>query len=108
MPLLISVLYDKTQWATPYEFNPQHFLDANGRFGKKDAFMPFSIGRRACVGESLAKMELFLFFAGLLQKFTFHPPPGVREADLDLTEEVGFTLAPKPHEVCAVPRETIV
>ncbi|XP_078518814.1 cytochrome P450 2K6-like [Lissotriton helveticus] len=108
MPLLISVLYDKTQWATPYEFNPQHFLDANGRFVKKDAFIPFSIGRRACVGESLAKMELFLFFAGLLQKFTFHPSPGVTEADLDLTEDVGFTLTPKPHGVCAVPRERTV
>ncbi|XP_069065963.1 cytochrome P450 2K1-like [Pleurodeles waltl] len=108
MPLLISVLQDKTQWATPYEFNPQHFLDANGRFVKKDAFMPFSIGRRACVGESLAKMELFLFFAGLLQKFTFHAPPGVAEADLDLTEEVGFTLSPKPHAVCAVVRKPAV
>ncbi|KAJ1096215.1 hypothetical protein NDU88_001358 [Pleurodeles waltl] len=108
IPLLFSVLYDKTQWATPYEFNPQHFLDANGKFVKKDAFMPFSIGRRACVGESLAKMELFLFFTGLLQKFTFHPPPGVTEADLDQTEEVSLTLAPKPHGVCAVPRETIV
>ncbi|KAJ1096220.1 hypothetical protein NDU88_001363 [Pleurodeles waltl] len=108
MPLLISVLYDKTQWATPYEFNPQHFLDANGRFVKKDAFLPFSIGRRACVGESLAKMELFLFFAGLLQKFTFHAPPGVAEADLDLTEDVGFTLTPKPHGVCAVPRAPTV
>ncbi|XP_078520317.1 cytochrome P450 2K1-like [Lissotriton helveticus] len=108
MPLLISVLQDKTQWATPYEFNPQHFLDASGRFVKKDAFMPFSIGRRACVGESLAKMELFLFFAGLLQKFTFRPPPGVTEAELDLTEEVSLTLSPKPHRVCAVPREPIV
>lgn len=28
-----------------------------------------------CAGESLAKIELFLFFTSLMQKFTFQPPP---------------------------------
>lgn len=62
-------------------------------------------GRRACVGEGLAKMELFLFFAGLLRKFVFQTPPGVDKSDLDLTADVGFTLNPMPHLVCAVPCE---
>ncbi|XP_064414752.1 cytochrome P450 2K1-like [Latimeria chalumnae] len=105
IPLLTSVLYDKTQWETPYDFNPSHFLDADGKFQKRDAFMPFSAGRRMCAGESLAKMELFLFFTVLLQKFTFRPPPGVTQSDLDLTPGVGFTLSPMPHLVCAIPRE---
>uniref|UniRef100_A0A7M4FIZ6 Cytochrome P450 2W1-like n=1 Tax=Crocodylus porosus TaxID=8502 RepID=A0A7M4FIZ6_CROPO len=85
IPSLTSVLLDKTQWETPYEFNPNHFLDTNGKFVKKDAFLAFSSGRRNCIGESLAKMELFLFFVGLLQTFTFRAPPGVAESDLDLT-----------------------
>lgn len=50
-------------------------------------------------------MELFLFFAGLLRKFVFQPPPGVDKSDLDLTADVGFTLNPMPHLVCAVPYE---
>ncbi|KAM4631944.1 cytochrome P450 2K1-like isoform 1-T1 [Discoglossus pictus] len=103
IPFLTSVLYDKSQWKTPYKFNPYHFLDANGKFVKQDAFMPFSIGRRACVGESLAKMELFLFFTGLLQKFTFRPPVGITKEDLHLTADVGFVLFPKPYELCAIP-----
>ncbi|CAJ0941576.1 unnamed protein product, partial [Ranitomeya imitator] len=77
IPFLTSVLYDKTQWKTPYDFNPNHFLDENGKFVRPDAFMAFSAGKRACAGEGLAKMELFLFFTGLLQAFTFYPPPGV-------------------------------
>ncbi|XP_068102882.1 cytochrome P450 2K4-like [Hyperolius riggenbachi] len=101
IPLLTSVLYDKTQWETPYEFNPNHFLDGTGKFVRRDAFMPFSAGRRICVGEGLAKMDLFLFFTGLLQTFTFHPPPGVSEEDLDLTPAFGFLLIPRPHLVCA-------
>ncbi|XP_077774820.1 cytochrome P450 2W1-like isoform X2 [Podarcis muralis] len=44
IPSLTSVLYDKTQWETPTQFNPNHFLDAEGNFVKKDAFLPFTIG----------------------------------------------------------------
>uniref|UniRef100_UPI00398F1F2C uncharacterized protein n=1 Tax=Pristiophorus japonicus TaxID=55135 RepID=UPI00398F1F2C len=101
IPLLSSVLYDKTQWEKPNEFNPSHFLDAEGKFVKKVAFMPFSAGRRICIGESLAKMELFLFFTTLMQRFSFRAPPG---APLDLSPCVGLTLCPKPHQVCAVLR----
>lgn len=44
IPLLSSVLLDKTQWETPHQFNPGHFLDAEGRFVKRAAFLPFSAG----------------------------------------------------------------
>ncbi|KAJ8366380.1 hypothetical protein AAFF_G00356110 [Aldrovandia affinis] len=103
-PLLTSVLRDESEWETPHTFNPAHFLDEDGHFKKRDAFMPFSAGRRACLGESLARMELFLFFTFLLQRFRFSPPPGVTEAELDLTPAVGLTLNPSPHRLCAVGR----
>ncbi|XP_051265468.1 cytochrome P450 2K1-like isoform X2 [Dicentrarchus labrax] len=102
-PLLTSVLYDESEWESPHTFNPSHFLDKDGKFVKRDAFMPFSAGRRICLGESLARMELFVFFATLLQHFRFTPPPGVSEDQLDLTPRVGFTLNPSPHKLCAVP-----
>ncbi|XP_052666233.1 cytochrome P450 2K6-like [Harpia harpyja] len=104
IPLLASVLQDKSQWEKPDMFYPEHFLDANGKFVKKDAFMPFSAGRRICAGETLAKMELFLFFTSLLQKFTFHPPPGVSISDLDLSPAISFNISPKPYKMCAVTR----
>ncbi|XP_075717012.1 cytochrome P450 2K1-like [Rhinoderma darwinii] len=102
IPLLTSVLKDITQFEKPEEFYPNHFLDSKGNFMKKDAFMPFSAGRRACAGETLARMELFVFFTSLLQKFTFCLPPGV--TDVDLSSVVGLTNAPKPQMICAVPR----
>ncbi|XP_074512753.1 cytochrome P450 2K1-like isoform X2 [Sebastes fasciatus] len=104
-PLMTSVLWDESEWETARTFNPAHFLDKNGKFVKRDAFIPFSAGRRACPGEGLARMELFLFFTFLLQRFRFTPPPGVTEDELDLTPFVGFTLNPSPHELCAVSRE---
>jgi cytochrome P450 family 2 subfamily J len=55
---------------------------------KDEKLIPFSTGKRQCPGETLAKAELFLFFAGLLQKFRFssvdpkNPPPVDMEAGL--------------------------
>ncbi|XP_078503727.1 cytochrome P450 2K1-like [Lissotriton helveticus] len=103
IPLLESVLYDKSQFEKPEEFNPEHFLDSKGNFLKKDALMNFGAGRRICIGENLAKMELFIFFTSLMQKFNFCPPPGVTH--IDLTPAVGFTSPPSPYEICALPRE---
>ncbi|XP_071265543.1 cytochrome P450 2K1-like isoform X2 [Salvelinus alpinus] len=104
IPLLTSVLQDDSEWESPHTFTPSHFLDEHGTFVKRDAFMAFSAGRRVCLGESLARMELFLFFTSLLQRFHFSPPPGVTEDDLDLTPAVGFILHPSPHQLCAVSR----
>ncbi|KAF2974904.1 hypothetical protein EK904_014437 [Melospiza melodia maxima] len=104
IPLLTSVLKDESQWEKPDMFYPEHFLDANGKFVKKDAFIPFSAGRRICAGETLAKMELFLFFTSLLQRFNFLPPPGVSNSDLDLSPAISFNVIPKPYKMCAVAR----
>ncbi|XP_077345201.1 cytochrome P450 2K1-like isoform X2 [Lithobates pipiens] len=100
IPLLSSSLRDKAYFEKPYEFYPEHFLDKDGNFKKNDASIPFSLGKRSCAGETLAKMELFIFFTTLLQHFTFEAPPG---AVLDLTPALGATNGPLPHEICAIP-----
>ncbi|XP_015272777.1 PREDICTED: cytochrome P450 2K4-like [Gekko japonicus] len=104
IPLLYSVLYDESQWEKPLQFYPEHFLDSEGKFRKREAFMPFSAGRRICAGETLAKTELFLFFVTLLQRFTFQPAPGILREDLELTPAVGFTSPPMAYDLCALPR----
>nr|XP_057929732.1 cytochrome P450 2J2-like [Doryrhamphus excisus] len=99
--ILTSVLHDKNEWETPDIFNPQHFLDSQGHFRRRDAFLPFSAGKRACLGEQLARMELFLFFATLLQRFTFAAVPGEMP---NLEGVMGFTRSPEEFRVLAVPR----
>ncbi|NXR11483.1 CP2J3 protein, partial [Semnornis frantzii] len=65
---LSSLMFDKNEWETPHTFNPGHFLK-DGQFQKWEFFIPFSMGKRACLGEVMARSELFLFFTALLQKF---------------------------------------
>ncbi|XP_021398104.2 cytochrome P450 2J2-like isoform X1 [Lonchura striata] len=100
MANLSSLLFDKNEWKTPNTFNPEHFLK-DGKFWKKEHFLPFSLGKRACLGELLARSELFLFFTCLLQKFTFQAPP---DTTLTLQSLIGITVAPQPYKICAVPR----
>lgn len=70
---------DPSFWKDPDSFIPERFLDAEGKFvfPDGDCFLPFGAGPRACMGEVLARCELFLFLANLLQRFTFENPPGV-------------------------------
>ncbi|XP_052522226.1 cytochrome P450 2J2-like isoform X3 [Tympanuchus pallidicinctus] len=44
IPNLSSVMFDKKEWETPHSFNPGHFLK-DGQFWKREAFLPFSIGK---------------------------------------------------------------
>ncbi|TNN01188.1 hypothetical protein fugu_010570 [Takifugu bimaculatus] len=102
IPLLHSVLKGD-QWETPWAFNPKHFLDQNGSFKKNPAFLPFSAGKRSCVGESLARMELFIFLVTLLKDFTFSCIEGPDSISLN-PQYSGFANLPRNYEIVATPR----
>ncbi|KAG9465141.1 hypothetical protein GDO78_018826 [Eleutherodactylus coqui] len=102
-PLLYCALRDPDYFATPNKFNPNHFLDENGRFKKEDAFIPFSTGKRVCAGEGLAKMELFLFFTTILQNFKLTTKMHLTEADVN-PKMTGFSNVPIPYELSFVSR----
>nr|XP_034978011.1 cytochrome P450 2J2-like isoform X3 [Zootoca vivipara] len=100
VPNLTSVLFDEDEWETPNVFNPGHFLE-NDQFRKREAFLPFSAGKRVCLGEQLARTELFIFFTALIQKFTFQAP---KNETLSREFRMGLTLSPLPYRICAFSR----
>ncbi|KAM6184560.1 cytochrome P450 2C23-like [Rhynchocyon petersi] len=102
-PILSSVLLDSKEFPNPEKFDPGHFLDKNGNFKKTDYFVPFSIGKRACVGEGLARMELFLFFTTILQNFSLKPQVEPKELDIKPLSK-GLITVPPVYKLCLIPR----
>ncbi|XP_068105616.1 cytochrome P450 2G1-like isoform X4 [Hyperolius riggenbachi] len=102
-PLLCTVHRDPTQFATPYKFNPNHFLDENGQFKKNDAWMPFSAGKRICPGEYMARMEFFITLTTILQNFTLSSEKEFTEDEV-APKLTGFLNSPIQYELCFIPR----
>lgn len=67
--IIDSVHYDPEIFGDPYEFRPERFIDEDGKLANTEKVWAFSIGKRACPGESLAVLETFLYFTTLLQNF---------------------------------------
>uniref|UniRef100_A0A8C1FPW1 Steroid 21-hydroxylase n=1 Tax=Cyprinus carpio carpio TaxID=630221 RepID=A0A8C1FPW1_CYPCA len=92
IPNLYGAHHDPEVWDDPYSFKPERFLEGGG--GSLRALIPFGGGARLCLGEAIAKMEIFLFTAYLLQDFQFLP-----------ASVAGVVLKVKPYTVIAHPRE---
>ncbi|KAF2358179.1 Cytochrome P450 [Trinorchestia longiramus] len=90
---------DPAHWERPNDFYPQHFLDADGKFlTKKEGFLPFSIGRRVCPGETVARQTMFIMGSALLHNYTFEAPDGaVLSTGRDPMERL--IIIPKPFKV---------
>ena len=78
-PNLLFIHHDEKLWGDPWNFRPERFLDSNGELLAADhdlrkAWIPFSLGRRACPGEALALTRTFLYLTRILQEFDITPP----------------------------------
>ncbi|XP_018367758.1 PREDICTED: cytochrome P450 18a1 [Trachymyrmex cornetzi] len=101
--LLYAVHMDPELWDEPEAFRPSRFLSADGKVSQPPFFMPFGVGRRKCLGEILARMEIFLFFTSLMHMFNLSLPEG---APLPSLEGImGVTVSPTPFKVCLLQRD---
>ncbi|XP_066268630.1 cytochrome P450 2U1-like [Branchiostoma lanceolatum] len=99
---LWSVHHDPETWPEPETFDPTRFLNDEGQFQRKAENIPFSLGRRICLGERMARAELLLFYITLLQHFYFKLPEGAaRPSEKGL---FGITYNPVDFDIVAVPR----
>ena len=100
-----STHMNEATWGDPCVFRPERFINEEGQFVKHRNVIPFSIGKRACPGEILARQELYLFTANLVKKFQLYPPDGTDNIDEEPVK--GSTWSPKPFKVKVVPRDQL-
>ncbi|CAJ1073787.1 cytochrome P450 1B1-like [Xyrichtys novacula] len=95
-----SINHDPLKWKDPHIFNPSRFLDENGSLDKDltNNVMIFSAGKRRCIGDQIAKVEMFLFVAVLLHQCNFEKCP---EDNLSLDCTYGLTLKPLDYKITA-------
>ena len=83
--------HDPRWWPDPERFDPHRFCDASAPNNRpRSAYLPFGGGRRICIGQSFALMEMVLIAAIMSQRFTFDLAP-----DYPVELEATLTLRPK-------------
>lgn len=76
-------------WEEPTRFDPDRFLPERVSTHEKGQYIPFGMGKRACVGKHMALLELTTITAALVRRFRFDPAPG-------FTAEIGSSLTLRP------------
>ncbi|KAJ3594071.1 hypothetical protein NHX12_006403 [Muraenolepis orangiensis] len=90
-----QINHDPELWKDPSTFNPDRFLSDDGVELDKlegEKVMIFGMGKRRCIGEMIARNEVYLFLAILVQRLHFHAVPG---EPLDMTPRYGLTMKHK-------------
>ncbi|KAL9111866.1 MAG: hypothetical protein Q9227_003716 [Pyrenula ochraceoflavens] len=89
--LMAKIHRDPSVWgADAADFNPEHCVEENFKKIPKNAWHPFGMGERACIGRPFAWLESTLAIALLLQNFSF------QLADPSYTLRTKQTLTVKP------------
>ena len=100
-----EIMNSPDYWVQPESFQPERFLnpDDGSIVIPPKVFMPFGAGKRACIGENLAKAQLFLFLSHICSNFDICWPAGQTQPSLD--NVAGFPAAfPPQHELEFRPR----
>ena len=90
--------YDPRNWDQPDEFKPERFLSADGKsFKKHEALMPFGLGKRQCLGETLARDTIFLYLTNIFHRFQIRLAEGSENVSLDPV--ISFLFVPQSFQV---------
>ncbi|NP_001268860.1 steroid 17-alpha-hydroxylase/17,20 lyase precursor [Mesocricetus auratus] len=98
-PVIINLWalhHSEKEWDQPDRFMPERFLDPTGShlITPSLSYLPFGAGARSCIGEVLARQELFLFMAHLLQRFDLDVPDDEQPPCLKGNANVVFLIDP--------------
>ncbi|KAJ8023487.1 Vitamin D 25-hydroxylase [Holothuria leucospilota] len=89
--------FNEEYFENPRQFNPDRFINSDGSFIKREEVIAFSIGKRTCPGEELARMELFFFLTHILHRYEVTIAEGSPRPTLE--GYTSITRVPHPYMV---------
>lgn len=66
---------DSRSFKEPKLFNPERFKSENGSFANLRDYIPFGGGKRRCLGENLANLEMLVFASKLIKNYEWELKP---------------------------------
>ena len=72
---IYHIMNDPEHFKNPHVFKPERFIDEQGKFVADERVTPFGVGKRICLGQTLAEKQFYIFFAGFIQKFELQRDP---------------------------------
>ncbi|KAK7885863.1 hypothetical protein LTR67_010215 [Exophiala xenobiotica] len=73
----------ETAFPNPEEYRPERWLCKDDRL-MREAFTPFSLGQRKCIGLNLAEMELRILAAAFFLRFEASLDPSMKQEDMHM------------------------
>jgi len=104
-----SINHDERVFPEPFKFQPSRWIDEQGQIRQDltQKFFPFGIGKRACVGKNLAKMEIFLTLATIVQRIEILQPDQSTPKNLlpEIIHRPGMMAESKDFHIRVTPRD---
>ncbi|XP_054466624.1 cytochrome P450 1A1 [Anoplopoma fimbria] len=98
-----QVNHDVDLWIDPDTFCPERYLGSSGLLNKEltEKVLIFGMGKRRCLGDGFARLEMFVFLTTLLHGLRIENVPG---QELDLSTDFGLTMKPRPYRITIASR----
>ncbi|KAI1291032.1 Cytochrome P450 2A9 [Halotydeus destructor] len=96
LPNIYACLTDETYFKNPDVFDPSRFVNDEGKFVSIEANCQFTLGKRSCVGETFARVELLTILCTVLQNFNLTFPSD--QYQVDFTDGAYRVL--HPYQLC--------
>ena len=124
MSNLSEIMLDDDDFPEALAFRPERFLNENGEFVPHPKNLPFGYGKRrwaanraalknpflkkpfsfyfcSCLGENLARTQIFYYVTGLVHRF--HLEPASEGEEMSEDPLIGVVLTPKPFSIRLTP-----
>ncbi|XP_013386464.1 steroid 17-alpha-hydroxylase/17,20 lyase-like [Lingula anatina] len=102
---IMAIHHDPKNWESPEIFKPERFINNDGSLKEVDnkIWIPFSSGKRKCVGESVARANIMMISALFFSRFEVSFPHGQKPDFEPAMAE--FACVPKPQKIVVKKRK---